>query len=262
MPDSITLDETIEQGAIASTRDRDRRRWIIAGIATTLVVALGVGVWYFVFRDDAPPAVDLESAARSVTTDPDRSTSSASGLDGRWTVDTSVGDFALGTASFVGYRVQEELASIGAKTAVGRTPEVDGALTIDGSTITEATIVADLTALVSDSSRRDGALRDQAIQTGQFPDATFELTQPIDLGSVPKDGDPVSTEAVGTLTLHGVTRPVTVTLDAQLEGGVIVVTGQLEVAFADYDIAKPTSFAVLTIEDHGIMELQLFFARS
>lgn len=238
-----------------------RRRWVIPSIAVVLVAALGFGVWYFVFRDDAPPAVDLESATQSVTTDPERGSSADSAIDGTWTVDTSVGDLAAGTSSFVGYRVQEELASIGAKTAVGRTPAVEGTLTIDGTTVTSVEIIADLTMLTSDSSRRDGALRDQAIETGQFPDATFELTEPIELDAVPAEGKSITAEAVGTLTLHGVTRPVTIDLEAQLTDGVIVVTGQLPIAFADYDIDKPSAFSVLSVEDNGIMELQLFFAR-
>ncbi|MFO7591026.1 MAG: YceI family protein [Acidimicrobiia bacterium] len=245
-----------------SALEPTRRRWIIPGIAIVLVAALGFGVWYFVFRDDAPPAVDLEGATQSVTTDPGRSSGAESAVDGTWSVDTSVGDLAAGTASFVGYRVQEELAGIGAKTAVGRTPEVEGSLTIDGTTVTEVSIVADLTALASDSDRRDGAMQSQAIETARFPDATFELTEPIELESVPAEGEPITAEAVGTLTIHGVTRPVTIDLQAQLTEGVIVVTGQLPIVFADYDIDTPTSFAVLSIEDNGVMELQLFFARA
>jgi len=238
-----------------------RRRWVVPTIALVVVAALGFGVWYFVFRDDAPPAVDLESATQSVTTDPEGSSSRDSAIDGSWVVDTSVGDLAAGTSSFVGYRVQEELATIGAKTAVGRTPAVEGTLTIDGTTVTTVEIVADLTMLTSDSDRRDGALRNQAIETGQFPDAAFELTEPIELDSVPADGVPITAEAVGTLTLHGVTRPVTIDLEAQLTDGVIVVTGQLPIVFADYDIDKPSAFSVLSVEDNGTMELQLFFAR-
>ncbi|HEU5301599.1 MAG TPA: YceI family protein [Acidimicrobiia bacterium] len=245
-----------------SALEPTRRRWIIPGIAIALVAALGFGIWYFVFRDDAPPAVDLEAATQSVNTDPATSSGGDSSIDGTWTVDTTVGDLSAGTASFVGYRVQEELAGIGAKTAVGRTPAVEGSLTIDGTTVTEVSIVADLTALASDSDRRDGAMQSQAIETARFPDATFALTEPIELESVPAEGESITAEAVGTLTIHGVTRPVTIDLQAQLTEGVIVVTGQLPIVFADYDIDTPTSFAVLSIEDNGVMELQLFFARA
>ena len=57
------------------------------------------------------------------------------------------------------------------------------------------------------------------------------------------------------------TRDVTIPLDAKLVNDVIVVTGLLDIQFADYGIQKPTSFRVLSIEDRGHMELQLFFTR-
>jgi polyisoprenoid-binding protein YceI len=158
--------------------------------------------------------------------------------------------------------VQEELASIGAKTAVGRTPDVEGSLELEGTTIPSAEFTANLTTLVSDEDRRDGALRDQAIQTSQFPTATFTLTEPIELDKVPADGATIDVDAVGTLTLHGVTKDVTIPLEAQRNGDVIAVTGQLDIAFADYDIEQPTSLAVLSIEDHGILEVQLFFSKA
>jgi hypothetical protein len=59
-----------------------------------------------------------------------------------------------------------------------------------------------------------------------------------------------------------VTNSVEISLQAKLSGDTIIVTGSLPIAFADYDIAKPTSFNVLTIADNGIMELQLFFTKA
>ena len=44
------------------------------------------------------------------------------GIAGTWTVDPSIGSFGDFTGSFVGYRVQETLARVGATEAVGRTP--------------------------------------------------------------------------------------------------------------------------------------------
>ena len=123
------------------------------------------------------------------------------------------------------------------------------------------TIEADLTALASDDQRRDGQLRQRGIQTNQFPTATFKLTSPIDLGSVPADGQEISVTAKGQLTLHGVTKDVEIPLKAKLSGDVIAVTGSLPIVFADYGVEAPTSFVVVSIEDHGEMELQLFFTK-
>jgi len=243
-----------------ATPRRSRRWWYVGGALALVILLAGFGIWYFVFRDDSPSAVNIESATESLDSR-GGSDQPASSLDGTWTVDPSIGTFADFSSSFVGYRVQEELASIGAQTAVGRTPGVEGTLTLDRTKIPDATFTADLSTLQSDEDRRDNAIRDQAIETARFPTATFELTEPIALDSVPAEGKKISIDATGDLTLHGVTKSVTIPLDAERTGGVIAVTGQLDITFADFDIAQPTSFAVLSIEDHGILEVQLFFSK-
>ena len=240
-----------------------RPRWAIpASIAAVIVVGL-VAIWYFVFRDDSPEAVDLGRAAQSLdNTGRSKGSDRAPAVDGTWSVDPAIGDFADFSSSFAGFRVQEELAGIGAKTAVGRTPDVTGSLTIEGTTISVTEIEVDMTTLETDNDRRDGALRNQGIETSQFPTATFTLTEPIELRELPAEGKRVQVDAVGDLTLHGVTRQVTFPLEAQVKGDVITVTGSLEVQFADYDIEKPTAAIVLSVEDKGIIEVQLFFTKA
>jgi polyisoprenoid-binding protein YceI len=142
-------------------------------------------------------------------------------IAGSWTV-------APGSDSFVGYRVDEELAGIGATEAVGRTPAVTGSVVIDGTTVTTAAFAADLTTLASDDSRRDSQLRRQALETDTYPTATFALTEPVDLGAVPAEGWRFSAVARGTRTLHGTTRPVEIAIEGQLTGGLLVVVGALE----------------------------------
>jgi polyisoprenoid-binding protein YceI len=252
------------------------------GVAALLfVAALGGGAWYFFIRDDAPPAVSLSGALdeldeRSATptgtattgatsTPTAEPTSEASptdvtasegvGLDGAWSIDPSL-------ESFVGYRVQEELASIGATTAVGRTPAVEAALTIEDGVLTAASVDADLTQLESDQSRRDNALRNQGLETAQFPTATFVLTEPLTLPEGLEAGEAVQLTLVGELTLHGVTQPVEVPVEAQLADGVIAAIGSLEIQFADYNMDTPRAASVLSVEDHGVMEMQLFLQPS
>ena len=54
----------------------------------------------------------------------------------------------------------------------------------------------------------------------------------------------------------------TIPLHAAVSGDVVTVTGSVEIQFADFSIQQPSSFFVLSIEDHGTMELQLHFRRS
>ena len=160
--------------------------------------------------------------------------------------------------SFVGYRVQEELAFAGFNTAVGRTSAVTGNMTYDGQAITALTVVADMTQLVSDDPRREKHLRGKSLETNIFKTATFVLAVPIAVGAV-EDGDRVNATAIGDLTIHGVTHRVAINLQGQLMNELVVIVGSLEIQFADYDVDTPTSGLVLSVEDHGIMELQLVF---
>ncbi len=188
---------------------------------------------------------------------------SAQGVDGNWAVDTSVGEFNFenSTGTFVGFRVHEQLSGIGSTTAVGRTPAVSGTITIDGTKLTAANITADMTALTTNNSRRDRPAR-EALGTSQFPTATFVLTSPVDLGDAATTGAKTAVTATGDLTVHGVTKSVQIPLEAQLTGDTIVVVGSLDVAFSDFGVSAPTAPIVLSVDDHGQMELQLFFHRA
>ncbi len=243
-----------------------RARWLVGAVAVVLV--LGAGVWFTLLRDDAPQAVDLASALSAAAQQPANSptaasatpapagspaTGAASSLAGTWTL--------VSGASFVGYRVNEELANIGAKTAVGRTSAVTGTLTFDGAAITAVEVTADLRQLRSDETRRDRALEMQALETARFPSATFVLTAPIRLERAPAEGGTVRAAATGDLTLHGVTRRVEVPIEGQFQGGRAVVVGSLDIRFADFGIAQPRAQLVLSVEDHGVIELQLVFER-
>lgn len=251
----------------SAAETRRSRLKLLGAVAVVLAAAVAAGGLFYLFGRVTPPAVGLDTASPTAaqpsgTASAPAATSSgaASGdLTGRWTVDPSIGSFSDFTSSFVGYRVQEELVNIGASTAVGRTPDVSGSLVAEGTAITGVEIEADLTTLKSDNDIRDGQLGRQGIETDTYPTATFVLTQPIELGAVPAEGETVSVTATGDLTLHGVTRSVQIPLQAKLSGGVVTVVGSLDILFSDYDIPLPQSMRVLSIADQGVMELQLHF---
>lgn len=176
-------------------------------------------------------------------------------LAGTWTLSTQ------GT-SFVGYRIGEEIADIGTTTAVGRTGEIDVTLEFDGASIAAVTIVADLSTLRSDQSFRDRALRTRGIETDTYPFATFALSEPIPIDALPTGEETLVVTVQGTLDLHGVTNPVSIALEGQYVDGLVVIVGSTEIALADYDIEKPTTARVFSIDDVGIMEFQLVLERA
>lgn len=223
--------------------------------------------------DAAPDAADADgdSAGVSGASDgdsdaaaaPDTAMTSTAELDGTWAVDAETGEFTLedATGSFAGFRVDEELARIGAFTAVGRTGDVSGTLVIAEESVTSVEIEVDLTTLRTDDSRRDGAVQ-RALGTSQHPTATFSLSEELHIEGAVELGESISLMASGDLTVNGITQPVTIDIEAQLVGSVIAVVGSVEITFADFDVTVPQVPIVLSAEDHGIMEFQLLFRRS
>lgn len=235
-----------------------KQKVIGGGIATALALAAaGALAVFMLMPHDAPAQVTLEDAVAQLASPSAGTTPAPAGTSmiGTWTV-TAGGD------SFVGYRVKEQLATLGDFTAVGRTKQVNGTLTFDGTAITDVQITVDMTSLQSDDSRRDGALRRQALETEKFPTASFKLTRPILLNRVPAEGQTITATATGDLTLHGVTKPVALELQGQLAGGRVVVAGSTTIRFADYTISPPKAPIVLGVEDTGVLELQLAFDKS
>ena len=222
--------------------------------ATALVAALAAAV--------ALPGL---AAAQSPSAAPVASTAPAasSALDGTWTIDPTIGTFDYDAGDFsgswVGYRAQEELVGIGGTEAVGRTPAVTGSITLAGTQITAADLTADLTTLRSDQSMRDGQLSMQGVQTGQFPTATFVLTQPIELGAHPGRGHAHHGRRVGDLTIHGVTKNVTIPLNAVWQGDIIGASGSITFPWEDFGMDRPSSMRVVSLADTVTMELQVFF---
>jgi polyisoprenoid-binding protein YceI len=170
-----------------------------------------------------------------------------------------------------GMRIRESfLSGIADHTAVGRTSEVEGSLTIDGTSVSEGSFTVDMTSIEFtdtpaglDVASRSNAMQDAGLETDTFPDATFELTAPIDLGELPGTGEVVTQEVTGDLTLHGVTKPVTFSVDAQLVDGEIEIatTDPVEVVLTDYEIEAPVQGPVAEVADSGSFEFVVRLAK-
>jgi polyisoprenoid-binding protein YceI len=223
--------------------------------AIFVLVALGVlavgGLFAYIYwiRPDAPPALsatDLDSALNGTVVVP-----GSGDPTGTWNISTD---------STLGYRVSEVLLGVDTEGA-GRTNQVTGSLTIDGTTATSAKFTVDMASIVSDDSRRDGQFRGRIMSTDSFPTSTFTLTQPIEFGSVPAEGQSITASATGDLTLRGVTHSVTFDVTAKLENGRVGVLGNIPIAFSDYDIPDPSN-QVATVKDNGTLEFVLVFDKA
>ena len=241
-----------------------RLRWLLIGAAGLVVVVLGAFLLYVFVFDDAPDALDADDLSSAlVATVPatppsatDAPTDTAAPSD-PVTPTGFDGDWAPTEASEFGYRVDEVIAGANV-TAVGRSNEIDGLLTIDGTTATVVDIEVMVESIRSDDALRDAQFRGRIMSADEFPTATFQLTEPIEFGTIPTGDEQVTATATGELTLRGVTNPVEFEVTAQTTGGRIGVLGSIPVLFEDYGIDNP-SFGAISVEDEGLVEFVLVF---
>lgn len=240
------------------TPERARRPvvWIVVGVVVAVLLLVGGPFLYInVIKEDAPPPLALPGGAPTTTVAGSSASSTAAPGGGETTIS---GTWNATDGSQVGYRVEEVL--LGQSTeGVGRTSEVEGSMTIDGTELTAVDLTVDMTTVTSDDPRRDGQFNGRIMDTATHPTATFVLTEPVDLGSVPEDGETVTISVTGDLTLRGVTRSVTTDLQAQRTGGSISVQGAIPITFADYEIDNPSG-GPAQVGDSGTLELLVVFS--
>jgi polyisoprenoid-binding protein YceI len=238
-----------------SLTDVAKRRWLwlVIGVPIALVVLVVGGTFVYIhfIEGDPPPRLAFSSDPPSASSDSSSSAAPLVGaVDGAWNATN---------ASVVGYRVKEVLFGQDNE-AAGRTNAVTGALTIAGTTVDTAKFTVDMTKVTSDSGQRDGQFRGRIMETSQFPTSTFELTQPIQLPSIPANLQEISATATGKLSLHGVTKDVTVDLKARLNGSNLEVNGTIPITFADYNISNPSG-GPAQVGNNGEIEFLLVFQK-
>jgi polyisoprenoid-binding protein YceI len=171
--------------------------------------------------------------------------------------------FAVDAAqSTARYRAMEELSGIGANEAVGETQAIIGTLLFDNSYVPLAgsRIDVDLRTLVSDESRRDNFLYDNVLETGEFPLATFIVTGVAGLDAGLPDGEEVTFQLVGDLTLHGVTNPATWEVTAKRDGDSVTGSANTSFVLDDYEMEKPIVGPVVSIDDEIKLEIDVVAA--
>ncbi|MFW2383658.1 MAG: YceI family protein [Acidimicrobiales bacterium] len=240
---------------------------VLLGVLVAIVVLFVAGFALFTFRDEGPDELVLgerattTTAGDTTTTEQTTAPSDEPATTAAPVVDGIEGTWQLSPDSVAGYRVVEDFASgLSDFEAVGRTSTIDGSLTIAGTQVAAANFSVDVGSIVSDDSRRDRQFHGPIMDASQFPTADFVLTTPIDLGEVPAEGETITADAAGELTLRGVTNSVTFPLSARLVNGEIETLGSIDVLFSDYGIANPSN-NFISVRDEGLVEFSLIFVR-
>ncbi|MFI5100660.1 MAG: YceI family protein [Actinomycetes bacterium] len=237
---------------------RTPRRWmrrLIGGVV--LIVALVVGgpfvyIHFIEGKAPAPLSLSTQTSTTAAAGQPAATTTTGAAPTVSSTVD---GTWDIAAGSVTGYRVKETLFGQ-SNTAVGRTSSITGTITVSGTQVTAAQFSVDMTTVKSDQNERDGQFQGRIMDTATYPTATFTLSRPIQLGSVPPPGTTVTATATGRLTLHGTTKTVTFQVQAKRTDSTIAVSGSIPVVFADYGVDNPSGGPATTASS-GTLEFLL-----
>ena len=230
--------------------EAQRRHWLVWTVVGVLVaVALVVGAPWVYARFIAREAPDPLALSTPTTSAEAQIPTGRLEIDGTWSV---------GEGSEAGYRLGEVLSGQ-QTTVVGRTEGVTGTVVVNGGMLDEATIVVDAGPISTDAGARDAYFR-RALDTSSFPEARFELTEPVDISALGQADVPLSVTAVGTLTLHGVPQPATAVLDVQRTAGGVEVASQIPITLTDFGLTAP-DLGWVVVESTGAIEVRLVLGR-
>lgn len=216
-------------------------RWALAGTGLSWSSPSRRFALFIKFQPDPPPLA-LPTA---------RAAAPAGPLGGTW---------AAGPGSVTGFRVQETVLGFSNDVA-GRTDAVAGTLTISGGRVTQASFRIGLTTVMVNGKTQSQFTA--SLGTRSHPVATFTLTRPVTLAPAFASGATIKITAAGQLTIHGATRPVSVTISSRRDGPELQAAGSIPVAFSGWGIKGPGGFGPFgSLANHGIAEFRLILHRA
>jgi polyisoprenoid-binding protein YceI len=239
MADMVRQRSRTRQDRAAPARKHRWLRWVVAGLATVVVLAFA-GTYVFIHFLAGPVPVPL---ALPKLTAAAAGTGSAP-VNGTWTA---------GKGSLAGYRVREEFLGPG-NTMAGRTSAVTGKVVIAHNDLSSASFRVDLTTVTVNGKAQPQLAK--ILDTASFPDAAVTLTKPIADGSGLVMNKTFRVQAAGLLDMHGITRPVTFEVTARYSGSLLEAAGSIPVLFSGWNIHTPEF-----LQNHGLLEFLLVLRR-
>jgi polyisoprenoid-binding protein YceI len=128
--------------------------------------------------------------------------------------------------------------------------------------VTAASFTVQVSTLTSDRPMRDQRVHTLGLQTDTYPTAAFRLSQPIALPAAATTGQVVQVTAAGALTMHGVTRTVSIPLSVRLSGSSFEVVGSISFPWSEFGMTAPGYGDFVSVDGTATMELDLRLTRA
>ncbi|MCA9752224.1 MAG: YceI family protein [Gemmatimonadetes bacterium] len=141
----------------------------------------------------------------------------------------------------------------------GKTREVAGTVTLDPDDVAAVAIdvTVDMVSLDTGIGLRNQHMRENHLETDEFPVATFTGGEIAQGGGPLAAGSPLELSLTGDLTIHGVTQQITVPITLALDAdGALRLSAEFPVELADYEISRP-GFLVMKLGETQRVEVTL-----
>ena len=226
-------------------------------IARTLMTTLLLGAC----GGSASPATASTAPTSAATQAAATPTSAASASAA--TVSAASSTWTVGSASKAVVSVREQLVGVklpsdAVLTATGGAGTFG--LKSDGTFSADSKITFDLGTLTSDNRDRDNFVKQDTLQTRQFPKAEFVPTKTSGLTLPLASNGTFTFTLTGNLTIHGKTKEVTFNVVAKRSGGDLTASATMAptVKFGDFGMTAPSSpLRVLSIVDEIRLVVEL-----
>lgn len=244
------------------------RRLALFGVpAVVAILAVLFAIWWFTIRSDAKLATsapqipdNLTSASVTATATGTSSAASSGGTSptSGGTAPTPGQPYTIvANQSSASYFVGEKLASLSLPSTAKGTTGIQGTFGLDDDSLPAGTkFTVDLRGLKSDQDRRDQRVQ-AALQTSQYPDATFVSESVSGVPNPVPEGAEFDLKLTGKLTLHGVTKDVTWDVKAKKQGQAISALATLKINFSDYNITKPDIAGFVSVGDAATIQVSV-----
>lgn len=143
--------------------------------------------------------------------------------------------------------------------AIGTTKDITGTFqfTTEGQPTAEVIQMrVDLRTLTSDSDRRDNAIRERWLESNTYPYAEFTSTEVQGAPVSYTEGQTVTFQLLGDMTIHDVTKPVTFDVSGKLEGDTVTGTATTQLKMSDFGFEPPNIAGVVSVQDDVELTIQ------
>lgn len=161
--------------------------------------------------------------------------------------------------------VNEKLAFLPSNSdAVLTTTAIQGqiVLSANGMPTDGSKIQVDLRTLKSDQTMRDNYIRQTTLQSDTYPLAEFVITGADGLSGPLQNGQQATFTLLGTMTIHGVTKPVTFDTTATMNGGTLTGTATTAFTFEDFGMTPSNKANIVTVTDKINLQMTIAATKS